>query len=182
MNYKKYTDYSQLVEGKDRRTIENEILEFLIWLKEERKMMPKTRYNHLAVLTFFYNQIAELPINSKKLSRCIGNDESDPDAPEDRGYTREEIAQLLTVCDQRLRMAVLIMSSAGLLSWSTSYSRLGHMTKIDNIYKFKVYATNKKDKYYTFTTPECAATIDNYLDYRKRCGERLTDKITIISK
>ena len=37
MKYKKYTDYSQLVESKDRRTIENEILEFLIWLKEERK-------------------------------------------------------------------------------------------------------------------------------------------------
>ena len=31
--------------------------------------------------------------------------------------------------------------------------RLGHLTKIDNLYKLKVYGTNKKDKYYTFSTP-----------------------------
>ena len=113
MKYKNYTDCSQLVEGKDRQTIENEIIEFLIWLKNERKLIPKSRYNYLVVLSFFYNHIAELPINSKEIARCIGNEDHE-DAEEDRGYTREEIAQLLTVCDLRLRMAVLIMSSTAL--------------------------------------------------------------------
>ena len=119
-------------------------------------MMPKSRYNYLIVLSFFYTQIAKIPINTKKISRCIGNDEFDPDAVEDRGYTREKIAQLLTVCDLRLRMAVLIMSSTGVRLGALPIFRLGHLTKIDNIYKLKVYATNKKDKYYTFYTPECA--------------------------
>ena len=38
------------------------------------------------------------------------------------------------------------------------------------LYKVQVYARTR-DKYFTFCTPECAKAIQEYLDYRKRCGE-----------
>ena len=39
----------------------------------------------------------------------------------------------------------------------------------------------KEDRYYTFTTPECARAIDNYLyAYRKRLGEELKDSSPLI--
>ena len=46
---------------------------------------------------------------------------------------------------------------------------------VDNghIYKVKVYP-GENEEYITFTTPECKAAIDNYLDFRKRNGELIT--------
>jgi hypothetical protein len=32
----------------------------------------------------------------------------------------------------------------------------------------------------TFCTPECAKAIDDYLDYRRRCGEKLTPESPLI--
>ena len=31
-----------------------------------------------------------------------------------------------------------------------------------------------KEEYYTFTTPEAAAAIDTYVEYRRRYGEKFT--------
>ena len=42
-----------------------------------------------------------------------------------------------------------------------------------DIYKVKVYP-GENEEYITFTTPECKAAIDNYLDFRKRNGELIT--------
>lgn len=40
-----------------------------------------------------------------------------------------------------------------------------------------------KEKYFTFCTPECAIEIDNYLDFRKRRGEKITgDSYLIVKK
>jgi integrase len=47
------------------------------------------------------------------------------------------------------------------------------LEKIDDIYKIIVYAGGKEE-YFAFCTPECAIGIDNYLDLRKRRGEKIT--------
>ena len=41
------------------------------------------------------------------------------------------------------------------------------------IYKVTLYE-NTKEEYYSFTTPEAKKAIDEYLDYRRRCGEKIT--------
>ena len=50
---------------------------------------------------------------------------------------------------------------------------IGDLTEIPvyGIYKRMVYTRSKKDKYYTFCTPECKLAIDSYLAYRVRYGE-----------
>ena len=48
------------------------------------------------------------------------------------------------------------------------------------IYQIRVYATSKSNRHYTFCTPECKKTIDNYLDYRRSCGENITPRSTLL--
>lgn len=52
--------------------------------------------------------------------------------------------------------------------------KLKHLKKIPeyNIYQVTVYE-NTKDEHYTFCTSECAKAIDDYLQYRRKCGERI---------
>jgi hypothetical protein len=48
-------------------------------------------------------------------------------------------------------------------------------------YKIQVYARTR-DRYYTFTTPEAAKAIDEYLGYRTRNGEVLKDESPLFRK
>jgi integrase len=91
----------------------------------------------------------------------------------DRPYTHEEIAKMLEKTDQRGKVAVLLMSSAGLRVGALSTLKLRNLQKIDkyNIFKITVYE-NEDEEYVTFCTPECAKAIDSYLKYRERHGER----------
>ena len=45
---------------------------------------------------------------------------------------------------------------------------------------FGICSQSKKNRYYTFTTPECAKAIDDYFDFRKRCGEELNEKSPLL--
>jgi hypothetical protein len=58
-----------------------------------------------------------------------------------------------------------------------------HIQRVDvgsqYLYKLTVYDM-EDEEYYTFTTPECAAAIDEYLEYRKRFGEQLKSDTPLI--
>jgi hypothetical protein len=47
------------------------------------------------------------------------------------------------------------------------------------MYQISVYA-GTPSQYMTFCTPEYAKAIDDYLDYRTRCGEKLTPESPLI--
>jgi integrase len=91
----------------------------------------------------------------------------------DRPYSVGEIELLLSKCDIRSRVIILLMTSTGMRIGALSGLRISDVKKMDEfgLYLVYVYNQSKKDRYYTFTTPECAKAIDNYLEFRKRCGE-----------
>ena len=39
-----------------------------------------------------------------------------------------------------------------------------------------------KGQYYTFCSPECVTAIDTYLNYRERCGEKITRDSPLLRK
>ena len=49
-----------------------------------------------------------------------------------------------------------------------------------SLYLIWVYNRSRKDRYYTFCTPEAARAIDEYLEHRKSFGEELKDKSPLI--
>ena len=53
--------------------------------------------------------------------------------------------------------------------------RIKDLEPIDkyNIYKVTVYPKSEKSKHRTYCSPECRVSIDNYLAWRKRWGDKL---------
>jgi len=92
---------------------------------------------------------------------------------EDRHYTREEIKRLIDIASLRDKCIILVMASAGLRRGALPYLRLRDLARVDNygLYKIKVYQ-NEQESYITYCTPECAKYIDQYLNWRKRLGEK----------
>ena len=80
---------------------------------------------------------------------------------------------MLEKADQRGRIAILLMFSAGLRVGAITSLKIRDLEKIEKyqLYKIKVYE-NGGGEYTTFCTPECTREIDSYLEYRYRHGER----------
>jgi integrase len=116
----------------------------------------------------------DVTLNKKKLYRYLGEQTR---AHKDRAYTAEEIAKILQSCDLRLKAIVLLMASSGIHVGALQPMKLSHLLPIPDydLYRVTIYE-NAKEEYYTFCTPEAKRTIDEYLAYRERSGERVAPK------
>ncbi len=175
LKYSCNTNISSLSDilAKDSKIIENEIIQQLIEMKEEN-LSFSTMSVYIAALYHFFS-INDITLNRKKLSKFVGEQEN---KYEYRGYTREEISKLLSLCDERGKVIVLLMASTGIRVGALPELKLKHLKrcKIDDnnhIYQIQIYASSKKYSYITFCTPECAQAIDNYLEYKKRIDKSI---------
>jgi len=99
-----------------------------------------------------------------------------------RAYSVEEISSLLQVADERMRCAVLLLSSVGLRINGLCGLKVGSLKSVNNdtIYQITVYE-NEPEEYVTFCSSECKKLgIDLYLQMRDRYGETLTPKSPLI--
>jgi len=165
----------------DHKIIESQIIGYIHFLSETK------HYGHYSLATplssiFHFYEMNDILLNKRKITRFIPQDDSETEADnaatqKDRAYTHEEIQQILHSLDYRSEVMILLMASTGMRLGSLVGLRIGHLTKIKvkeyNLYKILVYATSRKNRYYTFCTPECAKAIDSYLEFRKRFGDPL---------
>ena len=117
-------------------------------------------------------------LNWKKIRRFIRTDiAKNPD----EAYTHEDIRKLLEISDIRMKAVFLILASTGIRIDALHDIKLRNLKKIEsqNLYKIVIYE-GFKEQYFVFTTPECTAIIDSYLDYRKRSGEVLNPNSYLI--
>jgi integrase len=161
--------------SKNVKTIESEIIEEIIRQQEDEKLSSASTALFLTALSHFFS-INDVIINRKKIKKFVGEMST---KFEYRSYNMDEINRLLSICDERDKVIVLLLASTGMRVGGMVDIRLRNLKKwiIDSmgnhVYKIEVYASSTKDRYYTFCTPECAKAIDTYLDLRKRCGENL---------
>jgi integrase len=126
----------------------------------------------------------DIIINSKKINKFVGEPTK---LQEDRPYTREEIHQLLNVCDLRMRALVLLLASTGMRIGALPSLKVGDISDVlhtcgtdhSNGGRVTVYA-GTKDKYITFMTPECRKAVNDYLEFRKKSGERINEDSPLI--
>jgi integrase len=113
-------------------------------------------------------------LNWKKIKSFEGEREK---VAEDRPYTYSEIKMLIDKTSLRNRAIILLMCSSGVRVGALPLIRIKDLEPIDkyNIYKINVYPKSRKPGYFSFCTPECRSIIDQYLDHRKRWGERISD-------
>jgi integrase len=154
--------------------IQNQIIDYLIHLKNPPSSLRyATRSQYLAAIMTYYD-LNEVILNKKKIYRYLGEEEK---PIENRGYTREEIAKMLEVCDERVKALILLLASTGVRIRAIVDLKLEDLASIPNhdIYRVKVYSDSKQS-YFVFITPEASKAINTYLSYRERYGEKLTSK------
>lgn len=158
----------------DLDTVESDLQSWLVYLKKTGVSFAYAHLNLSAIATYCF--LNDVIVNKKKLNKFL------PVAtkkPKDRGYTIEEISQLLSVCDLRFKLVVYIFSSTGIRLGALPPLKLKHIKKIDNLYQFTIYE-NSAEEYITFCTPECSLWLEAYLEYRQRAGEKLNPNSPLI--
>jgi integrase len=101
----------------------------------------------------------------------------------DMPYTYEEIHKMLDKADERKRLCILLLCSTGLRRGALPQIRYEDLKWIEQykIYEIKVYA-GFSEQYTVYCSSECAASINSYLDFRKRYGETITEDSYLIRK
>lgn len=173
IKYKNFTDLDQLLND-DITHIQSNVIDYILYLKEARRLSSQTLLITSAALKHFY-EMNDVILNWKKINRFIGTLVR---TVKDRAYTKQEILEMLEKCDERKKVMILLQTSAGL--------RVGALPRFKNkaldkykSYKLVVY-DGTPEEYYCFCTPECRNAIDNYLEYRQRAGEKLMSESPLI--
>jgi integrase len=170
--------------------IEQRIIRYLETLAGKGRAQMTIQLHKAAIFHFF--EMNDVVLNKRKISRLIPQAQDlDNDAASssfssslDRAYTVGEIDRIINEgCnDLRSKLMVTLMASTGMRVGAIYDLRFGDLVRLDKypLYMIWVYARSKRDRYYTFATPECTELVDSYLDYRRRLGENITEKSPLI--
>jgi site-specific recombinase XerD len=130
-----------------------------------------------AIFHFFDMNDSDLSNRSKKrIKRFLPPDESTHD---DRVYTQVEKERILSECDKRARVVILLMNSGGIRIGAINKLTIGSLEPVgskEGYYKIIVDGRSRKDRYFTVCNPECFNAIRDYLEYRERLGEDVTKR------
>ena len=149
--------------GNNPRLIEHKIIEYIDNMKNKGKGYS-TIHNYASAVLAFY-MINDISLNITKINRFIPVQKK---VRKDRSYTHDEISKILEIADERIRAIILLIASSGIRLGAVPLLKLGNLQNS----KLTVYE-NDREEYFTFITPECKKTLDNYLDMRSRYGEKL---------
>jgi integrase len=168
--------------------IKTMVLDYIIHLKNAAKpSCGKARRGELSVNSIkmylagiqSFLEFNDIVLNWKKIAKYC---------PEQitislRAYTKEEISKLLSVGDLRDRCLILLMASTGMRVGAIKSLKLKHLTRLQhesNIGSVSIYPESKDHRYNALMTQECMASIDEYIDYRRKQHEKITDESYII--
>ena len=93
----------------------------------------------------------------------------------DRAPTHEEIGKVIEYPDRRIKPLVLVTCSSGIRIGAWEYLKWKHIEPIRRderivAAKIIVYA-GENEQYFSFMTPEAFQAIQEWMDFRKKCGE-----------
>ena len=165
----------------DPKDIEALVIDYIVLLKSQKKSyslmdMMTSAIKHFCVMN-------DIRIVTTKINKFKGEKAKDESVVDDRAYSHEEIKILVDSAPLRLKVILLVMASTGVRVGALPSLRLRNIKKLDyGGYQFLIYANDSDHRYITYCTPECARIIDEYLSYRERFGEKLSDDSYLIRK
>ena len=107
------------------------------------------------------------------------------DYANDRAPTIEEIKKLLEFPDRRIKVIILVMLSSGIRVGAWDYLKWKHIIPIKNeedkviAAKIRIYA-GEKEEYLSFITPEAFEALQEYIEFRDSCGEKISGESWLI--
>jgi integrase len=155
------------------------IIKFLQSLKrrvECKEISGATVRNYIKAIRLFC-EMSEILIPWKKIMRGLPRSRT---YANDRAPTLEEIKRITNYPDRRIKPIVYFMASSGIRLGAWDHLKWGHIKPIERNGKIvaarvRVYAGDD-DEYTSFITPEAYFEIEGWINYRKECGESVTDE------
>jgi integrase len=121
--FKKYQEFVGINEdifcGNKPRLIEHKIIDFITDMKARGKGYSAI-HNYAAAIFAFY-KINDVVLNISKINKFIPLQSR---MRKDRAYTHEEVSKILEFADERMRVVILLMVSAGIRRGALPYLRL----------------------------------------------------------
>lgn len=178
MKFSNIESYSSLL-LLSKEDAEEKIKQYIIDVRD-RELSTSFMHIFLSSMKAFFEMNDYENIRWHKLKRFMGEKTPKHD---DRCYNHEEILSMLNVSDLKQKVVILLMCSAGLRVGALPTLLIKHLKKVSGVYKIDVYKGLKgKGQYYTFCSPECVTAIDNYLEFRERCGEKISPVSPLLRK
>ncbi len=155
---------AQPTNTQDIKVITNNIISYLMQMKAEG-LSYSYRNTALFAIKHHYTMVEDLVLNWKKISKLLGERTFDNEI---RGYTREEIAKLLSIADVKYKAVILTLASTGMRREALTQITRHDLEYIEEhkLYKIKIYRKTT-DEQICFTTPEAAEAINLYLQMKK---------------
>ncbi len=160
----------------DTKAIEEIIIRYIVFMRENNLSFNSIHGRLSAIYSFL--ELNDITLNRKKLKKFVGESMK---TIKDEAYTHQDLLKMFEFSSFRTRLIIAIFTSTGIRKGALTELRLRHLKKIPqyNLYQFAIYE-NSKEEYITFCTPECASMIDEYIERRKRAGEKVTQESYLI--
>jgi site-specific recombinase XerD len=178
LKFMKAAEYNDLLD-KEPKLIQSDIIDDIIYLREQKKLAPASISAYVCAVNHFFF-MNDIMLNWKKINSFEGEYY---EVIEDQPYTHQQIRLMIDKAEQRNRALILLLCSSGIRVGAVPDLKIGDLLPIDkySMYQITIYKKSKS-KYITFCTPEARKEIDTHLQYRERCGEKLTKDSPLFRK
>jgi integrase len=161
--------------------LEKQLLMFASYQKDRvnnKEISPSTVPNYFKAIKLFcqanrLSNAVEWKIVSKGMPRGLK-------VSDDRAPTLEEIQRLLEFPDRRIKPLVLTLVSSGIRIGAFETLKWKHIIPIYSKDKNELLAAKilvypgDREQYYSFLTLEAYTSLDEWMNYRLKCGEEIT--------
>lgn len=177
-HFKKFTQFIESVEG---NLLNENPSDYIIYLKNKGRSRSLIS-TAVCAISHFYT-MNDVVINKKKINKFVG---ARTKKHKDIGYNTNQIRRLFEVCDDRIKVIVLLFASTGMRLGALPTLKMGNFrsVNIENDKQIKLYQITiyegEPEEYITFCTPECSTAVDSYLSYRERSGEKIAPNTPLI--
>ncbi len=165
-------------EGKDSEWFRDVLIDYIDYQRSRvsgKEITAGTLRNYYKPIKLFCD-MNDILVNWKLVNRGMPSPKR---AGQDRTPTIDEIHSILEFGDIRIKPIVLLMVSSGIRVGAWEYLRWKNVTPIYNkdgvllAARLIVYA-GEPEEYLTFITPEAYKALEDWMNFRKSYGERIS--------
>jgi integrase len=184
MKFSRVEDYDDLLKFSSTPEglidIQKNIIRFIEFCKQ-KGLSYNTIHSYVTGLRHFY-EYNDVTLRWKRINAHLPSKGKRID---DRAYTHEEIKKMTDIANLRDKAILLVMASSGARIDAVPSLRIKDLVPTEyigaSIYEIRYYPLSN-DEYRGYCTPEAKRAIDDYVRWRKQCGERITENSPVFRK
>ena len=149
-----------------------EMLEDFVIYERSRDMSAQYIAGKISALKLFFS-MNDITLNWIKLQKMIPEKKK---SGGDKAYTTEQVQDLVRHCSHSFYRAIIhFMSASGVRVGSFQELKMRHLKDMPNGCKSVLAYADTRHEYHTFIHQEAVESLNDYLDSRRKKGEKITD-------